>query len=393
MDIVILSLIRHDAPISSTTLALAKVLCKNHRVFYIDHPRTMKDVRAEEGIGGLLKHHKLFKKKTISPMRVDVGSSSFLAFRPWMTWPVNFLPAGSTYDGLSRWNDSRMNSFLSTLLKEYGMKDYIFINAMDPFFYLNIPDSIKPKKHFYYSLDNISEVDYTAKHGSRLEEEQVKSAEAVLATSTVLKSKMEQWRQEVTLLPNAVDFDHFHSATSDSTEVASELQGLEMPLIGYVGSLEYRVDADIMEKILQQNPDKKLVVIGPVIKEHFPMERLEGYENLMYLGPRKFEELPSYLKAFACGIIPFKNTGVTKSIYPLKVNEYLAAGLPVVATQFSPDIESFKDDIHLADNPESFAQKVGEACNQKYDEKRDSRFQTAKANTWSVRVKKLEELF
>lgn len=392
MDIVILSLIRHDAPISSTTLALAKVLCQHHRVFYLDHPRTMKDVRAEGGMQAFKQQWKERNQGVLHPREVKVGNSSFTAFRPWMTWPNNFLPAGPLYNLFGDWNNHRMADFLRTLVKKYQLKDYLFINAMDPFFLAEIPADIRPKYHVYYSLDNISEVDYTAKHGSRLEAEQVKKANFVLATSTMLQEKMQQWTKEVHLLPNAVDYAHFHQATRADLPIAKELKDLKEPLIGYVGSLEYRVDADIMEAVLQSHPDKRLVAIGPVMKEHFPIDRLDRYPNFLYLGPRKFDELPSYIKAFSCGIIPFQKTGVTRSIYPLKVNEYLAAGLPVVATAFSPDIMSFQDVIYLADDAKVFAQAIDLAVDSYQNQSPEPRYQKALANTWEVRVERLWEI-
>lgn len=278
------------------------------------------------------------------------------------------------------------------LIDRYALKDYLFINAMVPFFLKTFPERIRPAHHVYYSLDNISEVSYTARHGSRLEAEQVGQVEVALATSTELRNKLLQWREEVHLLPNAVDFEHFHKATAEEQEVAEDIRDLDGTLIGYVGSLEYRVDADIMEAVLQAHPDKKLVAIGPVLKEHFPIERLEKYENFVFLGPRKFEELPAYLKAFSCGIIPFRKTGVTRSIYPLKVNEYLAAGLPVVATPFSPDIMAFGSDIELAEGGETFAGAIEKALERKKNEDPKKRFDVAKENTWERQVERLWQI-
>ena len=392
MDIVILSLIRHDAPISSTTLALAKVFSREHRVFYIDHPRTMKDVLAEEGLRGFLRHMADKRQGKLESLEVKVGTHQFTALRPWMTWPVNFFPPGLLYARFSSWNDRRMNKFMRCLIDRYTLKDYLFINAMDPFFLKKFPERIRPAHHVYYSLDNISEVSYTARHGSRLEAEQVGQVEVALATSTELRNKLLQWREEVHLLPNAVDFEHFHKATAEEQEVAEDIRDLDGTLIGYVGSLEYRVDADIMEAVLQAHPDKKLVAIGPVLKEHLPFERLEKYENFVFLGPRKFEELPAYLKAFSCGIIPFRKTGVTRSIYPLKGNEYLAAGLPVVATPFSPDIMAFGGDIELAEGGEAFAGAIEKALDRKKNEDPKKRFDVAKENTWERRVERLWQI-
>ena len=62
---------------------------------------------------------------------------------------------------------------------------------------------------------------------------------------------------------------------------------------------------------------------------------LRQYKNVVITGPKNITELPDYVKHFSVGIIPFKRSEFIKTVYPLKINEYFAAGVPVVTTNFS----------------------------------------------------------
>src|SRR5690606_9247817 len=101
---------------------------------------------------------------------------------------------------------------------------------------------------------------------------------------------------------------------------------------------------------------------------------------------KKIEELPNYLQKFDCAIIPFKCNKLTKSIYPLKINEYLAGGKPVVTTNFSEDIRLFKDVIFIADTDDDFLQYIDIAIGQDNVELAQKRMMFSSNNTWVNRV-------
>ncbi len=62
--------------------------------------------------------------------------------------------------------------------------------------------------------------------------------------------------------------------------------------------------------------------------------QLDKFPNTKFWDAKKPEELPSYLKKFDAGIIPFLKNEQTAGIYPMKINEYLAGGIPVISTDF-----------------------------------------------------------
>src|SRR5690606_24608611 len=135
----------------------------------------------------------------------------------------------------------------------------------------------------------------------------------------------------------------------------------------------------------------QFVFVGPVSLKPEQFELLSRNENVLLVGSKHINDLPSFLYNSACAIIPFKRNDLTKNIYPLKINEYLAAGVPVVSTAFSEDIDQFSDVIHLADNAKQFQEMIRESILTNSPEKATLRVQRADQNRWSERAKKFWE--
>jgi 3-deoxy-D-arabino-heptulosonate 7-phosphate (DAHP) synthase len=95
--------------------------------------------------------------------------------------------------------------------------------------------------------------------------------------------------------------------------------------IGYIGSLDFRVDYDLLETLIQKRSEYEFMFIGRVMDQR-NCERLSAYSNVQFLGSKQPEELPVLLSQIDVAIIPFVKNEFTRNIYPLKINEYLAAG-------------------------------------------------------------------
>jgi glycosyltransferase involved in cell wall biosynthesis len=116
---------------------------------------------------------------------------------------------------------------------------------------------------------------------------------------------------------------------------------------------------------------------------------LETYANVTFIPPHQPADLPPILAKLSVGIIPFVCNAHTYTIYPLKINEYLAAGLPVVSTSFSI-LDDFGTIIELANTPDAFASALRRALSDTSEERIQQRVTMAQANSWEQRAHEFE---
>src|SRR5206468_9422728 len=128
---------------------------------------------------------------------------------------------------------------------------------------------------------------------------------------------------------HGVDVDHFSRALDPSTEVPAEMRGLPGPVIGFFGLLADWVDVPLVAALAASRPEWSFVLVGKAASDVGALQRLP---NVRLLGRKPYAELPRYCKGFDAAVLPFKVNTLTLRANPLKIREYLAAGLPVVAT-------------------------------------------------------------
>ena len=154
------------------------------------------------------------------------------------------------------------------------------------------------------------------------------------------------------VIGNGVEVDRFQSATP-----ASNLPGdPRAPIFGYVGSLHSWFDVPLVRSLARSQPGARVVLVGPA----HPATREElaraGSEapNLHWLGPRPYADVPSIVRAFRVGLIPFRRTPLTEAVNPVKLYEYAAAGVPCVTTRFTDEVRSWDPVARVADTEEEF---------------------------------------
>jgi len=392
-DLIIFSLSRWDAPYSSPSFSLAKEFAKNNRVFYIDHPFSLKDFLLKYSEPGVQ------KRKTALLWGKNIYSKSekfpegLTMVTPRLTLPINFLPDGFIYDWLGQRNDKIVFEVIRHIIKDFKVKKFIFFNAFDPYFCRDFPADIRPVKKVYQSMDDLTQVAYTAKHGTRLEADIIRKYDITLTTSRELRRLKLKYSDQVYLHPNAADFSSFQRALTEKFPRPPELMKEEgRKIIGYTGNIESRIDYQLLKAVIEYHTDKTIAMVGPVTTPEHKTIALTEYPNVVMIGSKKIDQLPAYLQYFDCALIPFKKNILTKSIYPLKINEYLAAGRPVVATDFSEDIQSFQDVIYIGRDTREFVQRIDQAIQENSPERIKARTDIANTNTWTARVEKFWEI-
>lgn len=225
------------------------------------------------------------------------------------------------------------------------------------------------------------------------ENEVVARADIVLAVSRKLYDKHRMLNKNTWLVPNGVDTDFFGGAmTHHKTESDSLYRYKDRMVVGYVGGIHDWVDVDLIVEAAKLLPDAVFVLIGPALKRLQP--KFAGAANILYLGPKPYSELIQYVSYFKAGIIPFKLNLLNESTNPIKLYEYLGAGLPVVSTGM-PEVVSHAAEgvVYIADEPATFAGKILEAV-AVADNKTNigERLAIAGQNSWASRAETLLEL-
>ncbi len=361
---------------------MAKELSKSNRVFFVNNPVTHFEV-----IGKLLGRRASAYTSNFS--LVDSNLTNFVVETPPTTLSINRLPKGPLHTTLLRYNNRLLFKFIQKLIRKHNIERYILVNVFNPFFY--DPQLLRsaPLVSVYYSVDEIGFSPYLAKHGPWLESVISSKYDLVFTTSTALQQKFLTQTTNSFCLPNAADTKLFSTKTD---HVPDELKEVDKPIAIYTGHADWRMDIDMMVDVISKSPGILFLFVGPVSMPEERLSLLESYPNVLFAGTRHLKDLPAYLYRSACAIIPYKRNELTRSIYPLKINEYLAAGVPVVSTSFSADIAQFSDIIALADTADDFREKIEENIRTNTPEKSTLRVQRASQNTWPKRAEQFWEL-
>lgn len=386
---IMLALPRWDGAYASASFALSKEISRTHKTFYIDNPFTLKDVICQIGtrqirsrLRALIFGKHIYKK-------ISGEEHDLTVVTPFLMLPINWISNHRIYNWFSRLNNLIFSMTIKRIMRDYQLEDYIFINSYNPFYARSFPAAFKPKLFIYHAVDDISESLYVAKHGPRLEEEAVKKANFTLATSEKLKRLKEKQSDRVYYLPNAADVSIINRAYKQKLSKPAELEHIQGEVIIYTGHLDQRINTELLIKIAEKFQDKTLLLIGPVSLKPKYIKALRKYRNIVFAGKKELTELPFYLQYAHCAVIPFKCNTLTESIYPLKINEYLATGLPVVSTSFSEDILKFKETTYIAEDEKSFINYISIALAEDRKDFKIKRVEEAKQNTWSNRVQQL----
>lgn len=192
------------------------------------------------------------------------------------------------------------------------------------------------------------------------------------------RAKNKEW------IPNGVDLSHFEKK-ADKTIIHTG-----HPIIGYVGTIEKRLDFELIKYLSLKNPEKSIVLVGPVWK-NVQVDKLKSQNNIHFLGRKSYSELPYYMNEFDVSIIPHKVDKYTKSMNPLKLYEYLACGKPIVTTQVA-GIEKFEELLYTAKTKEEFNEKINLALKENSKELELKRKESVRNENWKNKVNQMLEI-
>ena len=136
---------------------------------------------------------------------------------------------------------------------------------------------------------------------------------------------------------------------------------LPSPVVGVVGHIGERIDIELLTAVADRGHSLLLVGAHNPTFEVERISRLLARPNVVWVGPKEFEQLPSYLRVIDVGLVPYTDSAFNRASFPLKTLEYLAAGRAVVATDLPATRWLNTDFIDIATSPRTFAEAVDRA--------------------------------
>lgn len=224
-----------------------------------------------------------------------------------------------------------------------------------------IPDLLAPRVTVYRMTDYNTGFASSTPQLAALEEELARRADIVAVTAAELVPRAQAMApgKEIVHLPHGVDFDHF----AVQGPAPTDMRGISGPIVLYVGSLREWFDFDLVSWLATELPQASFALVGP---ERAARGRLAEHPNVHLLGQRQYSEIPYYLAAAQVGIIPFDRKhypSLVDHANPLKLYEYMAAGLPVVSTDW-PVLRRLNSPALLANGRAEFRDNLVRAIDQ-----------------------------
>ena len=249
---------------------------------------------------------------------------------------------------------------------------------------------LQPEKVVYYCVDDFAAfTGYNTALVTRLEQSTLGAADVVITTSETLYERHRQQHPDTHLVPHGVDFEHFASTADVSVEqLPPDIRDIPKPVFGYLGLISHYVDLDLIAGAARRKPEWSFVLIGSVRCDTCA---LNGLDNVHLLGGKPYDELPRYCRAFDVGLIPFRMNRLTRAVNPIKLREYLAAGLPVVSAPL-PEVLRYTPAVHTAETLDRFIAACGTALVASQDGNSAGRRALVRQESWRARVEQLSQV-
>ena len=187
-------------------------------------------------------------------------------------------------------------------------------------------------------------------------------ADLVTASASALLSAHLEERSDILLVENGVDPDRF-GGEHPTPDALSSLDG---PIVGYHGAVARWFDIDLLVHVAEALPEFQFVVVGPVDPDvQVAFDGLAALPNVLSLDAVRSDEIAAYVAAFDVGVIPFVVDSLTAAVSPLKMYEFLGAGVPIVATPLP--VGTDHPLVRTASDPDGFTSQIIAALSDRRD--------------------------
>lgn len=374
MDIILFSTADWDNPFWTNKQHMAKTFEENgHRVIYIDSLGLRKPTATNKDFSRILKRF----KSLILPY-------SHVSNQIWRVSPF-ILPFhnNKTVSFFNKWFLFLVVRFLSYSLNFNKVVVWTYSPVTD-----DIVDLFNKRLLIYHCVDDLrASPGIDAQMIERRENNLVKKSNFVFTTSQALYDRLLPFNDKTYYLNNVCDYKHFSKASIEKFEEPTDLIGIKKPKILFIGALSsYKIDFELIAYVAQSKPDWEWILIGE-IGEGEPLtniDLLKNLENIHFLGPKNYSELPKYLQYSDVAVIPARINQYTDSMFPMKFFEYLSAGKQVVSTDLI-SLHGYLDIYFNSASNQEFLQNLENILDNGIHKNKDKILDTCLNQTWQRR--------
>ncbi|MHB8868269.1 MAG: glycosyltransferase [Thermoleophilia bacterium] len=375
-DIVCVSSLDWDVHWTSKQQIMHRLSAAN-RVLYVEEPVTL-----------------------LAPFRVPERWSRWRALAPslrregpglWVLTPPPLLPFGNLRPWINALNQRLLAAYIRWAQRRLGFREPLLWTYLPTS--ISLLDRLPAGPVVYHCVDEHSAyAGFVSPDVVRAYDDALTvRADLVITTAENLRASRAPLNPHTFHVPNAADVLHFRRALDPSLEIPDDIAAVPRPRVGVIGVHDQRLDVAALEAIAAADPSWSVVLVGPVRHAEVDEACLRRLPNVYFLGAKPLAEVPAYLKALDVALIPYTLTELSRNIFPLKLYEYLAGGVPVVSAAL-PELSGFADTIHLAAGPADYPGLVARALAEDGPELCAARVALAARNTWEERVETISEL-
>lgn len=241
----------------------------------------------------------------------------------------------------------------------------------------------------YYCVDEYTAFTGAAAGLKQIEDELFRRSDLVIVSAEKLLESKKRFNENTFLIRHGTDWTHFRKALDEATPIPDEIARLPRPIIGFHGLLADWVDFELLKKTAEHFSHGSVVLIGKItVDAERKIKILDRVANIHFLGRKPYAELPAYCKGFDVALNPFEINELTLAANPLKVREYLAAGLQTVSTDI-PEVRILEDCLVGKDH-EDFIAKIEAAL--RNPKSRESVSDAIRHESWDAKIEELREI-
>ncbi|RME99637.1 MAG: glycosyltransferase family 1 protein [Chloroflexi bacterium] len=303
--------------------------------------------------------------------------------------PPLLLPFFLMYPAINRLNARILRPFIRRQMRRLGVENpVLWIYPLNSF---ELAGAFGERLRVYDCVDEWSAFKGLLRPDVMRNYEQalIRASDVVLVTRPELLAEREPLARRVHWVPNAAEIEHFAATLRPETDIPADIAALPQPVIGFVGSVQYWLDFDLLQFLAESRPGWSFVFVGPV-GHRAAVESLSALPNVHLLGRRPYAQLPGYIKAFRACLNPFKTDSLGTATDPLKLYEYLATGKPVVSVDI-PAARRFAPVVRIGSTAADFLAELDDIVANGHPRQAEQ-LALAQQHTWQARFAQVEEI-